>query len=313
MKTYTLLAPAKINLFLEILGDRPDGFHELVMVLQSIALKDKIQIRANGTEQIRLFCSHSPLPTDSQNLAYRAAQLMQSSFPQAYARYGGVDLELEKNIPIAAGLAGGSTDAAAVLVGLDLLWELGLTLPELQTLAAQLGSDVPFCLAGGTTLATGRGEKLDPLPDVVPLWILLAKYQSLEVSTPWAYQTYRQQFGYQYLPLGPATLRRTKEIHAGPLIQAILHQNTAQIARSLHNDLEKVVLPHYPQVAQLRELMAETGGLATLMSGSGPTVFSLCTSQVEAQNLQSQVRQKLPHSDLGLWIAPLCSHGIQVL
>ncbi|MEY2984343.1 MAG: 4-diphosphocytidyl-2-C-methyl-D-erythritol kinase, partial [Cyanobacteriota bacterium] len=178
MHSYTLRAPAKINLFLEILGNRPDGFHELVMILQSIALADELTVRANGREKIRLTCSDATLPNDASNLAYRAAQLMAEQFPAAYAQFGGVDIALTKNIPMAAGLAGGSADAAAVLVGLDLLWQLGLTRPELEDLAAQLGSDIPFCVGGGTAIATGRGEKLAPLPTVDGLWLVLAKHRS---------------------------------------------------------------------------------------------------------------------------------------
>ncbi|MFM7384491.1 MAG: 4-(cytidine 5'-diphospho)-2-C-methyl-D-erythritol kinase, partial [Microcystaceae cyanobacterium] len=152
MHSYKLLAPAKINLYLEILGDRPDGYHELLMILQSIDLADHLEIRANSTDQIRFFCQHPEVPNDHQNLAYRAADLMGKNFPKAFANFGGVDIHLDKRIPVAAGLAGGSTDGAAVLVGINLLWELGLTLPELQTLAAQLGSDLPFCIAGGTAI-----------------------------------------------------------------------------------------------------------------------------------------------------------------
>ncbi|MGL5034344.1 MAG: 4-(cytidine 5'-diphospho)-2-C-methyl-D-erythritol kinase, partial [Microcystaceae cyanobacterium] len=214
MHRYTLIAPAKINLYLEILGDRGDGFHELLMILQSINLADKLEVSANGTEHIRLFCHHPEVPSDNHNLAYRAADLMAKNFPKAFANYGGVDITLEKNIPVAAGLAGGSTDGAAVLVGINLLWELGLTLPELQTLAAQLGSDLPFCIAGGTAIATGRGELLDSLPDVNNLWIVLAKFKSIKVSTPWAYQTYRQQFSHNYLQNLQEIQARTHQVHS---------------------------------------------------------------------------------------------------
>ena len=144
MQTYTLIAPAKINLLLEIIGDRPDGFHELVMVLQSIDLADIVELKSLPGEQIHLNCTHPDVPQDSTNLAHRAAQLMQTQFPDR----GGVEITITKNIPIGAGLAGGSTDAAAVLVGLDLMWNLGLTQSELQILGAALGSDVPFCIVG---------------------------------------------------------------------------------------------------------------------------------------------------------------------
>src|SRR6476469_811080 len=159
MRSYSLLASAKINLYLEILGSRPDGYHELAMVLQSIDLADKIDLRSLSTDTIRVHCDNPQVPADNSNLAYRAAELMASEFPKALAQYGGVEIAIAKRIPVAAGLAGGSANAAAVLVGIDLMWQLGLTQSELEELATQLGSDVPFCIAGGTAIATGRGEK----------------------------------------------------------------------------------------------------------------------------------------------------------
>ena len=166
MSGYTLTAPAKINLYLEILGDRPDGFHELVMVMQTIGLYDHIDVRPHRGGSIHLACQHPQVPLNESNIAYRAAQLMMRRFPKAHEKFGGVDITIEKNIPVAAGLAGGSGNGAAVLVGLNLLWQLGLTQPDLWELAAELGSDVPFCISGGTAIATGRGEILDPLPDL---------------------------------------------------------------------------------------------------------------------------------------------------
>lgn len=144
MRSYKLISPAKINLYLEIIGDRPDGYHELVMILQSINLADEIEIHGSNNETIRVHCNHPQVPTDKSNLIYRAAELMATKFPQALAKYGGVDITLHKHIPVAAGLAGGSTNAAAVLVGIDLLWNLGLTQTEIEELGAILGSDVPF-------------------------------------------------------------------------------------------------------------------------------------------------------------------------
>ncbi len=312
MNPYTLIAPAKINLYLEIIGDRPDGYHELIMILQSISLADRLQIRPNGLESFRLFCPHPQVPTDQTNLAYRAAQLMAREFPQVFANYGGVDIVIDKQIPVAAGLAGGSTNAAAVLIGLDLMWELGLTQPELENLAAQLGSDVPFCLAGGTALATGRGEKLAPLPNLEHLLVVLAKYHRLEVSTPWAYKTYRQHFGGSYLADESSRQSRTLQVHSGGLVKAIAHHDYPAIGKLLHNDLEKVVLPAHPQVRQLLDLMSNLGGLGTMMSGSGPTVFTLCESAQQAQTIQAKIRETLTDPDLGLWTAQLTSQGIRV-
>lgn len=312
MQAYSLIAPAKINLHLEIIGDRADGFHELVMILQSISLADRIEIAANNTPTIRLYCDLPQMPPSEQNLAYKAAQLMTQQFPQAFASHGGVDITLEKRIPIAAGLAGGSANAAAVLVGLNLLWNLGLTQPELQVLAAQLGSDVPFCVAGGTAIATGRGEQLDAIASPHDLWVILAKYSSLEVSTAWAYTTYRQKFGDTYLRDDESIQARANHVHSSPLVDAIAHQDGAKIGQLLHNDLEKVVLPQYPQVADLKAAFNRPDVLGTMMSGSGPTVFALCATQAEAEKVAADVKQTINNPDLGIWVAQFASHGIQV-
>lgn len=313
MRSYSLTAPAKINLYLEILGDRPDGYHELAMILQSIELADKIDLRALSTENIRIRSSHPQLPTDKSNLAYQAAALMAAEFPDAFAQYGGVEIIIDKHIPIAAGLAGGSTDAAAVLVGLDLMWKLGLTQSELETLAAQLGSDVPFCIAGGTAIATGRGDSLSPLPNLQDIYVVLGKYRHIEVSTAWAYQTYRSQFGSSYIVNKQDLTSRAAAVHSSSMVHAIVHEDKEQIGQRLHNDLEKVVLPNYPQVAQLRQAFQQAGCLGTMMSGSGSTVFALCESQSQAQQVQQNVRTNLTEPNLDLWLTSLCSAGIQVL
>ncbi len=313
MRSYSLLAPAKINLYLEILGDRPDGYHELVMVMQSIDLVDRIELRANGTDRFRVHCDHAQVPADQSNLAYRAAELMSQQFPEAFARYGGVDITIHKQIPVGAGLAGGSTNAAAVLVGLDMMWDRGLTQIEIQELGALLGSDVPFCIAGGTALATGRGEKLDVLPDLDNIYLVLAKYRSLSVSTPWAYKTYRQQFGSSYLREPGDLEGRRQQVHSGPMINAIAHRDAPQIGKLLYNDLEKVVLPEYPQVANLRQEFQRLGTLGTMMSGSGPTVFALAASEEQAQQWQAQVRAAIPDPNLELWTAKFIPAGIQIV
>jgi 4-diphosphocytidyl-2-C-methyl-D-erythritol kinase len=316
MLTYTLIAPAKINLYLEIIGDRPDGFHELAMIMQSVTLADRLALRPNALQTFRLYCSHPQVPQDESNLALQAAHLMAREFPETYANLGGVDIELEKNIPIAAGLAGGSGNAAAVLVGIDLIWKLGLTQSELQNLGAKLGSDVPFSLVGGTAIATGRGEKIDPLPGYDQLWVVLAKYESLAVSTPWAYQTYRQTYGHTYAPTyardRPALVAQAHQVHAGGLVSALNHQDPQQVGQLLHNDLEKVVLKAYDQVNHLRQQMQQAGGLGTMMSGSGPTVFTLCESLSEAKQLAQQVQTTLDNPDLKLWVTQFNRRGIQI-
>ena len=312
MKSYSLIAPGKINLYLEIIGDRADGFHELVMILQTIELADVIELKANDTQEITLHCDHPQVPRDETNLAYRAAKLMCDSFADIYANYGGVDITIAKNLPVAAGLAGGSTDAAAVLVGMDLMWNLGLTQPELQDLAAKLGSDVPFCISGGTAIATGRGEKLDLITNLNNLWVVLAKYKNLSVSTPWAYQTYRQNYGNSYLSDVEGIISRSDRVRSGDLMNAIIKQESGKIGKLLYNDLEKVVLPEYPQVAKLRELFADVGVLGTMMSGSGPTVFALCDNEEQATEVANKVSETIADSDLEFWVTKLGSGGIQI-
>ena len=321
MRSYSLLAPAKINLYLEILGNhviqgedsRPSGFHEMVMVLQSVSLADQIDLRASGTDAIRVRCTHPQVPNDASNLAYRAAALMAKQFPDCFARYGGVDITIQKQIPVGAGLAGGSSNAAAVLVGLDFLWELGLTRDELQELGAVLGSDVPFCIAGGTALATGRGEQLDVLPALTNLYVVLAKYRSLSVSTAWAYQTYRQQFGNSYLRRSHDLEQRRQQVHASPMLSAIAQRDGTKIGQLLRNDLEKVVLPAHPQVLQLREAFQQANPLGTMMSGSGPTVFALAASQAQAEALREQVKGAIANPDLEFWLAKFNPSGIQIV
>lgn len=309
MPSYTLLAPAKINLLLEIVGDRPDGYHELVMVMQSVDLADVIHLLSLSSEHIQFQCQHPEVPQDSSNLAYKAAALMQSQFPG----HGGVQITLEKNIPIGAGLAGGSTDAAAVLVGLDLMWNLGLTQSELESLAAQLGSDIPFCIGGGTKLALGRGEELSPLADLDHLYAVLAKYQSLSVSTPWAYNAYRQAFSAQYANTPKAQEARRRQGPSVPLLQALQASQDVRLGQCLHNDLEKVVLTEYPKVQALKAAFEQYHPLGTMMSGSGPTVFALWADKDQAEAMARGVQEAIADSDLQVWVTKFCASGIHLL
>jgi 4-diphosphocytidyl-2-C-methyl-D-erythritol kinase len=313
MKSCTLIAPAKINLHLEIIGIRPDNYHELVMVMQTIDLADRVELKLLSTDEIILHCGHPNVPLDRTNLAYRAAELMQQEFPDAFTEYGGVEITLHKHIPIAAGLAGGSGNAAAVLVGIDLLWELGLTQGDLQNLGARLGSDVPFCISGGTAIATGRGDVISPLPSLEGMSVVLGKYQSLEVSTPWAYTTYRHEFEHDYAQEVASFADRSHHIHSGALVRAIVERDIVKIGKLLYNDLEKVVLPAYPLVRQLRTEFQRHPNLGTMMSGSGPTVFSLASSTAQAEKLYHQVRAAIPDPDLELFVARFSDQGVRVI
>jgi len=171
-------------------------------------------------------------------------------------------------------------------------------------LAAQLGSDVPFSLVGGTALATGRGEKLQSLPPLEQLWLVLAKYESLGISTAWAYQSYRKNFSDTY--------GQNKQ-ESFPLLDAVLAQDFEQIGKLLHNDLEKVVLVNYPQVQNLRDILGQFGTIGTMMSGSGPSVFTLCRTEQEALQIQQQLKSQINDSDLKVWTTRLIGKGIQVI
>ncbi|MGI0483450.1 4-(cytidine 5'-diphospho)-2-C-methyl-D-erythritol kinase [Geminocystis sp. CENA526] len=310
MQSYSLFAPAKINLHLEIIGHRADGYHELVMIMQSVNLGDKIHLRANGTDNIRLYCQNPEVPLDNSNLAYKAVTLMQEKFPKAARNFGGVDITIEKNIPVSAGLAGGSTNGAGVLVGINLMWSLGLTQPELRDLASLLGSDVPFCISGGTSIATGRGEEIEPLSDLTDIWVILAKYSNLGVSTPWAYNAYRQQYEQFYVSDGKEVKSRTHQVHSGELVKAITNKDSKAIGRLLYNDLEKVVLPEYPAVSELITAFRNENVLGAMMSGSGPTVFALCTTEQEATSIAQKVQNSINDPNLNCWVAQMCPHGI---
>lgn len=293
----SLKAPAKINLYLEITGNRPDGYHDLVMVLQSIDLSDRLDIRQIGSDQIFIHCDHPEVPTDRRNLAYKAAEILQKRYPDQ----GGVEITITKNIPIGAGLAGGSTDGAAVLVGLNRLWNLGLTQIELQELGAQLGSDVPFCIGGGTVLAVGRGEILSPLPALEGLSLVICKPRNLGISTAWAYQTFRSQ---QLL---------APRHHSPQMLAAIAtgdSSNYRQIARLLYNDLERVVLPAYPAIAALKEHLQAQECLGALMSGSGSTVFAIAQNLEAAHRLAASITTT-QDQQIDVWVTTSLNHGIQ--
>ncbi|NJK64073.1 MAG: 4-(cytidine 5'-diphospho)-2-C-methyl-D-erythritol kinase [Synechococcaceae cyanobacterium SM2_3_1] len=294
MQSCTLAARAKINLYLEILGQRADGYHEVAMVLQSVELADHLHLTLTDSG-IQLQSAHPDIPLDHQNLAYRAAHLLRSTYPCP----GGVNIHIEKRIPVAAGLAGGSTNAAAVLVGLNQLWGLGLITADLQTLAAQLGSDVPFCISGGTQLATGRGEVLEPLLHLGEVPLVLAKPRSLSVSTAWAYRAYQE------FPQDSQSPQQRNQ-----MLQTLNIQHLSDIAQHLHNDLEKPVLAHHPQVSHLKQRLMKLGALGSMMSGSGPTVFGLMPSLDVAEKAATTLQQEDP--DLEVFTTQTAPTGISL-
>ncbi|MEM9219722.1 MAG: 4-(cytidine 5'-diphospho)-2-C-methyl-D-erythritol kinase [Cyanobacteria bacterium P01_F01_bin.150] len=313
MRAYTLAAPAKINLHLEIIGDRPDGFHELVMILQSVALSDRVTVKPIGIQQIRVRCAHPLVPNDETNLAYRAADLMCTQFPDRFRQFGGMNIAIDKRIPVGAGLAGGSANAAAVLMGIDLMWNLGLTHSDIQELGAALGSDIPFCVTGGTAIGTGRGEQLDFLPKPHPLHVVLAKYKSLSVSTVWAYKTYRQNFSDTYVSEKEVVDNRQHQIHSGPLVSALMHNKAKTVGELIYNDLEKVVLPEHDKVAKLKAELQSLNPLGVMMSGSGPTLFALTETQEQAESIKENVEATMDDPELEVWATRFTSSGVHVI
>ena len=264
-----LAAHAKINLALDILGKRSDGYHEVEMIMQAVGLHDSVElaVQENG---ISLECDRIDLPCDRTNLAFRAAELLQAEC----GVQTGVHMFLTKRIPLAAGLAGGSSDAAAVLRGLNILWKLGLSFGDLERLAARLGSDVPFCLRGGTALATGRGEILTPLPDFAGIGVVLAN-PPLQVATAWVYRQYSSA----------AEGRRPDILH---MREAIGRGDLPAVAACMGNRLESVTLPTYPQLEIIKKAFSRAGACGVLMSGSGPTVFALAPDGTTAARLAGQ-------------------------
>ena len=267
----TVEANAKINLTLDILGKRPDGFHEVAMVMQTIGLHDTL-VMEKTERDIELSINVPWLKADEKNLAWRAAELIR----QEYGLEGGVRIELTKRIPVAAGLAGGSADAAAVLKGMNDLYGLQLDEEKLCELGARLGSDIPFCIMGGTMLATGRGEVLTRLSDMPETWVVLAKPR-ISVSTAWAYQNYDEQ-GAERHPDNDLVEKK------------IIAQDLKAMAPLLCNVLESVTIKKYEVIERYKKLMVEKGALVSMMSGSGPTVFGLAAKKSEALRIAGFMR-----------------------
>lgn len=270
MKTITETAYAKINLGLEVFGLRSDGYHEVSMIMQSIGLSDEITIsKGSANNSIEITSNWHSLSCGPDNLAYRAAALLAGHCNIT----PNVHIALKKNIFLAAGLAGGSSDAAAVLRGLNRYWNLNLEIHELERLGAQLGSDIPFCIEGGTMLATGRGEKLTKLEDLPQCFIVLAKPKNIEVSTAWVYKHYNHE----------------RVVHTPCIwqLQAHLHKGINALLPYMGNVLETVTIPLHPIIASIKASMLSAGADYALMSGSGPTVFAVTDNIETAKNIEA--------------------------
>jgi len=305
--TLTAFAPAKINLHLEVLGLRPDGYHELAMVMQSLDLVDTLRLSPTADAQITLGCDRPGLPTDGDNLIVKAAQLLRAraGLPEL-----GAAIQLEKRIPIGAGLAGGSSDGAAALLGLNQLWGLGFSQEQLLDFAAELGSDMPYCLEGGTRLCFGRGERLEALPSGRgPAWaVLLIKHPDVSVSTPWAYGRCRQMRGDFYLSSEADFEQRRQTLRQGPLALALGGEGALP---PLRNDLQAVVAPEVESVALGLQLLRGAGEpLAVAMSGSGPSLFALHRDLEAARAAERQLGPELEAAGFERWCCAFRPTGV---
>ncbi|KSU87121.1 4-diphosphocytidyl-2C-methyl-D-erythritol kinase [Priestia veravalensis] len=249
-------APAKINLSLDVLHKRTDGYHEVKMVMTTIDLADRIELSEREDGRIVIYSHNRFVPDDQRNLAYQAAQLLKKRCKVDK----GVNILIDKQIPVAAGLAGGSSDAAATLRGLNQLWDLGLSLDMLAELGAEIGSDVSFCVYGGTALATGRGEVIEHIEAPPNCWVILAKPE-IGVSTADVYRNLKVQ--------------NVSHPNVEGMIEAIEAGNYREMCKFVGNVLEEVTLKMHPEVLLIKEQMKRFGADAVLMSGSGPTVFGL--------------------------------------
>lgn len=278
----TVAAPAKINLQLGVGAPRPDGFHPLATVYQALELYDEVTVRAAAGTTLTVVGEDievSDVPRDPANLALRAAALLGSHAGLAPADMG-VAMTIRKRIPVAGGMAGGSTDAAAALVACDLLWGLGTPRAELLRLAAELGSDVPFCLVGGTATGSGRGEVVHPVPDTGRYWWVIA-LADRGLPTPAVFAEFDRQHAGRGLPEPQV---------AADLLAALAAGDPARLAGVLHNDLEAPALTLRPDLAAVLELGGRAPAIGTLLSGSGPTCLFLCVDEADALEVRDMLR-----------------------
>lgn len=273
MKQIRLKAMAKINLGLDVVRRREDGYHEVRMIMQTVNLYDKLVITVNEEPGIRLTTNLGFLPVNEDNLIYKAARLLMDE----YDIKKGVDIQLQKFIPVAAGMAGGSTDAAATLIGMNRLFHLNLSKQQLMDYGVKLGADVPYCIAGGTALSEGIGEILTPLPDVPKGYVLVAK-PGINVST---------RFVYTNLKLNEVT--EHPDIDAQ--IAAIKEQDFRKMAGLMGNVLETVTIPAHPIIQEIKDFMMREGAVNAMMSGSGPTVFGLFEDKQRAEKACEKLRE----------------------
>ena len=276
MEEIRIRAHAKINLYLDVVGKREDGYHDLETIFHSIELHDDVIIYKQATKGITVSCEHPRVPQDSRNLAYRAANLLSDSV----GGLDGIAIDIHKRIPVAAGLAGGSANAAAVLYGVNELFELGLTQETLRQFGAKLGADIPFCLHGGAALGLGIGDQLTRLPALSAVPLLLLN-PGIHISTATVFKKLNFSL----------TIREKRGII---MKTCLAKKDVAGIGRNLYNLLEVPVFSHYPEIAALKtELSTQAGAYGALMSGSGATVFAVMQNSDVAHQCASYFKDRV--------------------
>lgn len=285
-RSIVVKAHGKINLFLDCIGKRSDGYHEVNMIMQSVRLHDVIDIRKANANTV--YCDSVYVPNNRNNLAMRAALLLQERYKMPQ-----VAIRIKKNIPVSAGMAGGSSDAAAVLVGCNHLFCLGVSEEKLMTLAAEIGSDVPFCVKGGTAIADGRGEKVHALPDLPKMHVVLVR-ADYGVSTAAVYKA-----------IQPEDLQPETTLFEA-LCQAVRDGDTSFIEKHLYNALECPSFRIEPRTKQRKQQLLGAGVKHVLMSGSGPTLFGLYATQEEAWENYKKIRALFPN----VYLTSTCSSDL---
>ena len=274
MDKIQLKALAKINLGLDVLRRREDGYHEVKMIMQTIGLHDDLEIRKTKTPGIQVKTNLYYLPTNENNLVYKAAKLLMDEFQIQ----DGVSIQLKKRIPVAAGMAGGSSDGAAVLWGINQMYGLGLSMQALMERGVRLGADVPYCIQRGTALAEGIGEKLSVLPPMPKCTILIAK-PGISVSTKFVYEN-----------LHANDLKPEQHPDVDSMIEAMRQKDLGLLCSRMGNVLETVTIPAYPVINEIKRTMMDNGAIGSMMSGSGRTVFGIFDSPVAAKQAMKAVR-----------------------
>ncbi len=298
---------AKINLHLEILGLRNDGYHELSMLMQSIDLFDQLKMQLSGDDKIVLKSSNSDLTIGDDNLIIKAAKLLRKKSGKNHL---GAYIKLIKNIPIGAGLAGGSTDAAATLVGLNKLWNLKFDINELVEIAKEIGSDVPFCVLGGRQLCFGRGELLERVNNKQSnIGVILVKDPSFQISTPMAYKRYRDQFAESYLSSEVEFEKKRNEARSFDWSTDKFMDKKTYI----QNDLQKTISPISPEVQKSLNVLRDLPGSRLVsMSGSGPSCYGLFSTYNQAEIVLKQNLSKFENAGLSAWACSMKTFGVEL-